>query len=80
MRGLFFIMFMILILVCMFSGQKVYESYSKYNITFDIYNYTENKLVWNSTVHTENIINNLLNFQLNKTKLLIRGDLLDDSY
>ena len=46
----------------MFVAQTLYQSHQQYNITFDIYNYTENYLIWNDTAIRHNIENNLTRY------------------
>lgn len=59
MRGLVTTIFLFAMISLMFASQTLYHSHLEQNITFDIYNFTENWLVWNYTVGEESIRNNL---------------------
>lgn len=59
MRGLFFGIILFALFGLMFASQTLYNSHQENNETFDIYNFTENKLVWNYTFGEDMIRNNL---------------------
>ena len=46
------------IFLMMFASQSLYQYNSKENITFNIYNFTENKIIWNYTLEKDGIANN----------------------
>lgn len=62
MKGLLFLMFVVFISCIMFSSQTLYQSHLDENKTFNIYNFTENNLVWNYTNSKNDIRNNFSHF------------------
>ena len=59
MRGLFFGIILFSLFGVMFASQTLYYSHQENNETFDIYNFTENNLIWNYTSGEDMIRNNL---------------------
>jgi hypothetical protein len=59
MRGLFFGIILFSLFAILFASQTLYNSHQETNKTFDIYNFTENNLVWNYTLEEDTIRNNL---------------------
>ena len=59
MRGLFFGIILFAMCGIMFSSQTLYNIHQENNETFDIYNFTESKLVWNYTSGEDAIRNNI---------------------
>ena len=47
--GLFTIIFILLITISLYSGNSIYEHDIKNGITRNIYNYTDNEIIWNSS-------------------------------
>jgi hypothetical protein len=59
MRGLFSGIILLSLFWIMFASQTLYYSHQENNETFDIYNFTENNLVWNYTSGEDMFRNNL---------------------
>jgi len=59
MRGLIFGVVLFALFGMMFTSQTLYHSHQENNETFDIYNFTENNLVWNYSSGEEMFRNNL---------------------
>src|SRR6056297_3981224 len=59
MRGLIFGIVLFVLFGIMFASQTLYHSHQENNETFDIYNFTENNLVWNYSSGEEMFRNNL---------------------
>jgi len=59
MRGLIFGIMLFALFGIMFASQTLYHSHHDNNETFDIYNFTENNLVWNYSSGEEMFRNNL---------------------
>lgn len=59
MRGLIFGIVLFALFAMMFASQTLYHSHQENNETFDIYNFTENNLVWNYSSGEEMFGNNL---------------------
>jgi hypothetical protein len=58
MRGLLFGIILFSLFGVMFASQTLYYSHQENNETFDIYNFTENNLIWNYTSSEDMIRNN----------------------
>ena len=58
MRVLFFGIILFSLFGLMFASQTLYNEHQETNKTFDIYNFTENNLVWNYTLKEETIRHN----------------------
>lgn len=71
MRGFITIIFLFSMVALMFASQTMYHSYSEQNITFDIYNFTENTLVWNYTTSEESINNNFTTLETKRISKII---------
>ena len=59
MRDLFFGIILFSLFGIMFASQTLYYSHQENNVTFDVYNFTENNLVWNYTSGEDMFRNNL---------------------
>lgn len=55
MRGMFFAVLLVTLFAIMFASQMLYNANQEDGIEFDIYNFTENSLVWNYSYININI-------------------------
>jgi len=62
MKSLITTIFLFTLFAIMFASQTMYQSNLEENKTFDIYNFTENNLVWNYTQQEDNIKDNFTKY------------------
>lgn len=62
MRSLITALFLFAMFAIMFVSQTMYKSNLEENKTFDIYNFTENKLIWNYTQQEDSIRDNFTRY------------------
>ena len=61
MRGFFFGTFLFIVFAIMFASQSMYNYHQEDNISMNIYNFTENYLLWNYTSQKPHIIDAIAN-------------------
>jgi len=61
LRGFYLIIIISILSMTMFTGQTLYDNNQDKNETFNIYNFTENNLVWNFSSSKAKIKNNFSN-------------------